>query len=87
MKKLGRWERRFRLGLFLSFLGMVAGLIVSFSFVIGREVHPLWMIAGIVLGGLPGSVLSVIASIAVGKEVTSKKQKKTMRYEKHGKTS
>jgi hypothetical protein len=76
MKKLGRWERRFRLGLFLSFLGMVAGLIVSLLFVIGRELHPLWMIAGIVLGGLPGSMFSVIASIAAGKEVASKKQKR-----------
>jgi hypothetical protein len=76
MKQVGRWERRFRLGLGLSFVGMVAGLIVSFAFVIGREAHPLWMIAGIVLGGLPGSVLSVIASIAAGKEVNSKKQGK-----------
>jgi hypothetical protein len=76
MQKVGRWERRFRLGLGLSFVGMVAGLIVSLVFVTGREADPLWMIAGIVLGGLPGSVLSVIASIAAGKEVNSKKQRK-----------
>jgi cytochrome c oxidase subunit IV len=76
MKKVGQWERQFRWGLILSFIGMVAGLIVSFVFVIVREVHPLWMIAGVVLGGLPGSVFSVIASIAAGKEVKSKKQRK-----------
>jgi hypothetical protein len=64
MKKVGQWERRFRWGLILSFIGMVAGLIVSFVFVIVREVH------------LPGSVFSVIASIAAGKEVKSKKQRK-----------
>ena len=76
MKKVGRWERRFRLGLGLSFVGIVVGLIVSFGFVIGREAHPLWMIAGIMLGGLPGSMLSVIASIAASKEVNSKKPRK-----------
>jgi hypothetical protein len=76
MATVGKWERRFRLGLFLSFLGMVGGLIVSLLFVIGREAHPVWMIAGIVLGGLPGSVLSVIASIAAGKQYGSKKQRK-----------
>jgi hypothetical protein len=75
MATVGNWERWFRLGLFLSFLGMVAGLIVSLSFVLGREVHPLWMIAGIVLGGLPGSLLSVIASIVAGKKYGSKKQR------------
>ena len=76
MKKVGRWQRRVNWGLFLSLFGMVVGLIVSFLFVIGREAHFLWMIAGIVLGGLPGSVFSVIASIAAGKEITSKKQRK-----------
>ena len=49
MKKPGRWERRFRLGLFLSFLGMVTGFIVSLWFVLGREAHPLWILAGAIL--------------------------------------
>ena len=76
MATVGKWDRRFRLGLILSLIGMVTGLIASFMVVIVREVHPVWMIAGIALGGLPGSVLSVIASIAASKQYGSKKQRR-----------
>ena len=76
MATVGKWDKRFRFALILSLIGMVTGLIASFMVVIVREVHPVWMIAGIVLGGLPGSVLSDIASIAASKQYGSKKQRR-----------